>query len=318
MDFDAAARASGYRVYTTDFDQVRDIRDVFPEEEVARCRDAVEAYSLPYDDVLPGFPGRKTDAPELDAAVAELAHTVTHAVNETGIEPADTVLAFLLDNSGSIRDLRPVMARAMARVCAVLDSVGFDTPVVGHTTVEWKGGQSRKRWLSEGRPLLPGRLNDLLITVYKQPGEPTVDGDLRLYGLVAGKGAFKENIDGEALAWVAGRVNELEARHKAIVFVSDGDFPVDDSTMSQNPDSLLKDHKAAVVREIESSDIDLVNVVATTRADMKADPARSTFGGTLRDASEFVRAVTHAVDRAVRLAASQAYEAGLGEPGPRP
>jgi cobaltochelatase CobT len=207
-----------------------------------------------------------------------------------------------MDNSGSVRELRPLYARAMSRVCAVLDTLGFDTPVVGHTTVNWKGGESRKQWFAAERPIAPGRLNDFLVTIYKQPGQPTTEGDLRLYGLSSTKYSYKENFDGEALAWMAEKLEALPAENKTLIFVSDGDFPCDDSTLATNPASYLMDHRNAVIEEIQNaSDIALVQVVATTAEIKDANTDMPRFGGTTKQSSEFVRSITAAVDHALRM-----------------
>lgn len=242
-------------------------------------------------------------APNLEAAVGELRETVDSALAETGVSASESVIAFLIDNSGSMRDMGSFLARAMSRVCRVLDERGFDTPVVGHTTSRWKGGQSREKWVANGRLPAPGRLNDLLLTVYKEPGEPTIEGDLRLYGLANGR-HFKENIDGEALAWIATKVDALDAANKSIIFLSDGDIAMDDSTVAHNSSDFLDRHRSAVIAEIEASDIGLVHVVASTGKVEPPSTGMPTFGGgEVRNCSEIVRSMTCAVEHAIRMTA---------------
>jgi cobaltochelatase CobT len=53
-----------------------------------------------------------------------------------------------------------------------LERCGVKTEILGFTTRAWKGGQSREKWLSDGRPAHPGRLNDLRHIIYKQADEP--------------------------------------------------------------------------------------------------------------------------------------------------
>lgn len=304
MDFEAVARDVGYRAYTTEFDVVRDVRDAMTREELATACEVAENYLQVKDgfsESLPSLAGSKFDAEELEKAAVELEQAVALAISETGIDPSETVLGFLLDNSGSVRELKAIYARAMARVCGVLDGFGFDTPVVGHTTLDWKGGQSRRKWHEAGRERDPGRLNDLMITVYKQPGQPTVDGDLRLYGLNSGGASYKENIDGEALAWMAGAMEKLPAVNKTLVFVSDGNLPNDDSTKSVNQDGYLHRHLAAVIGEIEKSDISLVKVMAVGPLTEIKDEDRPEFGGNASQASRFLRSITAAVTHALRM-----------------
>ena len=319
MDFETVARDVGYKVFTTEFDVVRDIRQAVEREDLELACQVAENY-MRVDprgaDAVTMLTGTRADSVELDKAVAEMEETVSRAIAETGVDPAETVLAFLIDNSGSVRDIKALYARAMARVCGVLDGFGFDTPVVGHTTTEWKGGESRKKWIEAGRHYDAGRLNDMLITVYKQPGEPTLDGDLRVYGLNAGIGSYKENIDGEAIAWLATQLDQLTASHKSLIFVSDGDFPCDDSTLAVNPADYLMRHRNAVIREIEeNSDISLVQVVATT-ADKVGEPnsGMPRFGGRLGESSELVRSITAAVDHALRMKPAPALTTAVDGP----
>ena len=80
----------------------------------------------------------------------------------------DTAVTLLVDNSGSMRG-RPI---DMAAVCTdtlatTLEQCGVVTEVLGFTTAAWKGGQARKQWLEGGRPENPGRLNELLFTIFK-------------------------------------------------------------------------------------------------------------------------------------------------------
>ncbi|MCB1447751.1 MAG: hypothetical protein KDJ87_18700, partial [Rhizobiaceae bacterium] len=48
-----------------------------------------------------------------------------------------------------------------------LERCGVKVEILGFTTKAWKGGQSRERWLSSGKPPSPGRLNDLRHIIYK-------------------------------------------------------------------------------------------------------------------------------------------------------
>lgn len=302
MDFKAAAERTGYSIYTTEFDEIRDIREEYTKPTLEHFRDEAEEYlryggtssSSEYHD--------KRDAEELDQAISEFADTIRNAASESGIVPSATVIGFLMDNSGSVRNLRPVYARAMQRVCTVLDEIGFNTTVVGHTTTKWKGGEARNKWLANDRERVPGRLNDLLITVYKEPDEPMVEGDLRLYGLNSPSETYKENIDGEALAWMAEQMAEIDVDNRSLIFVSDGDFPCDDSTLSCHPADYLLDHRNAVIEEITTaSDISLVQVVATEGELNEASTDMPRYGGITKRSSELVRAIGQAVEHSLRM-----------------
>jgi cobaltochelatase CobT len=301
MDFEAAAKRTGYSVYTTEFDEVRDIRDVYTTPTLAEFRDEAEQYRQYGSPSRLASSNPKSDSEDLEKAVAEFRETLVNTMAETGIDPSESVIGFLLDNSGSIRNLRAVYARAMPRVCAALDSLGFDTCVVGHTTVRWKGGESRKKWLDTDRTKSPGRLNDLLITVYKYADEPMAEGDLRLYGLNCPSNEYKENIDGEALAWMAEQLDSTQSANKTLLYVSDGE-PVDDSTLSCHPADYLLNHRNAVIEEISSaSDIGLVQVIATEEDVREPNTDIPRFGGTTTKSSELVRAIGQAVEHALRM-----------------
>ncbi len=67
----------------------------------------------------------------------------------------------LLDNSGSMRG-RPISIAAICATCgADAGAVQREGEILGFTTRAWKGGQSRERWLAQGRPQMPGRLKRL-------------------------------------------------------------------------------------------------------------------------------------------------------------
>ena len=85
----------------------------------------------------------------------------------------DTVVTLLLDNSGSMRG-RPIMVAACCAdiLARTLERCGVKVEILGFTTRQWKGGQSRESWLAAGKPGNPGRLNDLRHIIYKAAGTP--------------------------------------------------------------------------------------------------------------------------------------------------
>jgi cobalamin biosynthesis protein CobT len=141
---------------------------------------------------------------------------------------SETLVAILLDNSGSMRgppgspvespmpvsgdcgDASAIMLMACATdvLVAALEQCGIKAELLGFTTVEWKGGRSRRDWLADGRPPNPGRLNDLHHIVYKE-ADATGLGARQSLGAMLDASLLKENIDGEALAWAHRR---LQAR----------------------------------------------------------------------------------------------------------
>ena len=166
----------------------------------------------------------------------------------------DTVVTLLIDNSGSMRG-RPITVAAMCGdiLARTLERCSVKVEILGFTTRAWKGGQSRERWVSEGKPRNPGRLNDLRHIIYKPADAPWRRARKNL-GLMLREGLLKENIDGEALLWAYRRLVSRPERRRILMVISDG-APVDDSTLSVNPGNYLERHLREVIREIEGRDM---------------------------------------------------------------
>jgi cobaltochelatase CobT len=172
----------------------------------------------------------------------------------------DTVVTLLLDNSGSMRG-RPIMVAACCAdiLARTLERCGVKVEILGFTTRQWKGGQTRERWLAEGKPAAPGRLNDLRHIIYKAADMPWRRARRNL-GLMMREGLLKENIDGEALAWAHSRLLARPEQRRILMMISDG-APVDDSTLSVNSGSYLERHLRQVIREIETrSPVELIAI----------------------------------------------------------
>ncbi len=169
---------------------------------------------------------------------------------EKQIREKNTVVSLLLDNSGSMRG-KPIITSAITTeiITKVLEKCNVNVEILGFTTREWKGGNSKKKWENLGKPSFPGRLNDLLHIIYK-------DADCRWsnckknLGLVLKDGLLKENIDGEALIWAYSRLNLRREKKKILVVISDG-APVDDSTLSTNTPDILDNHLKDIVDQIQ-------------------------------------------------------------------
>ena len=162
----------------------------------------------------------------------------------------DTVVTLLLDNSGSMRG-RPI---SIAAICAdvlarTLERCQVKVEILGFTTRAWKGGQAREEWLQAGRPMTPGRLNDLRHIIYKSADAPWRRARVNL-GLMMKEGLLKENIDGEALEWAHRRMERRREARRILMVISDG-APVDDSTLSVNPANYLEKHLRDVIAMIE-------------------------------------------------------------------
>jgi cobaltochelatase CobT len=169
---------------------------------------------------------------------------------EKDTEFRDTVVTLLIDNSGSMRG-RPI---SIAAICAdvlarTLERCNVKVEILGFTTRAWKGGQSREKWLQDGRAQQPGRLNDLRHIIYKSADAPWRRVRPNL-GLMMKEGLLKENIDGEALEWAHRRMVARPEQRKILMVISDG-APVDDSTLSVNPANYLEKHLRDVIAMVE-------------------------------------------------------------------
>jgi cobaltochelatase CobT len=172
----------------------------------------------------------------------------------------DTVVTLLLDNSGSMRG-RPIMVAACCAdiLARTLERCGVKVEILGFTTRQWKGGQTREQWLAAGKPGSPGRLNDLRHIIYKSADAPWRRARRNL-GLMMREGLLKENIDGEALAWAHSRLIARPEQRRILMMISDG-APVDDSTLSVNSGSYLERHLRQVIHEIETrSPVELIAI----------------------------------------------------------
>ena len=140
-----------------------------------------------------------------------------------------------------------------------LERCGVKVEILGFTTKQWKGGLSQKKWVDEGKPKNPGRLNDLRHIIYK-PADVPWRRTRKNLGLMLREGILKENIDGEALAWSYQRLINRKESRKIMMVISDG-APVDDSTLSVNPGNYLEKHLREIINLIENqSDIQLLAI----------------------------------------------------------
>ena len=199
------------------------------------------------------------DAARLARIIVTPGQSLSYKV-ERDTDFRDTVVTLLIDNSGSMRG-RPITVAAMSAdiLARTLERCGVKVEILGFTTRAWKGGQSREKWLADGKPANPGRLNDLRHIVYKPADAPWRRARKSL-GLMLREGILKENIDGEALLWAHNRLLSRTEERKILMVISDG-APVDDSTLSVNPGNYLERHLRDVIDYIETrSPIELVAI----------------------------------------------------------
>ncbi|MCB2134140.1 MAG: cobaltochelatase subunit CobT, partial [Rhodobacteraceae bacterium] len=254
-----------YSVYTTDFDEEIKAEDLAEPVELERLRAYLDQQLEPLKGAVSRLANKlqrrlqaqqnrswEFDLEEGILDAGRLARVVANPTTplsfkiEKDTEFRDTCVTLLLDNSGSMRG-RPI---SIAAICAdvlarTLERCQVKVEILGFTTRAWKGGQSRERWLAQGRPPQPGRLNDLRHIIYKGADAPwrRVRSNL---GLMMKEGLLKENIDGEALEWAHRRMIHRPEQRKILMVISDG-APVDDSTLSVNPANYLEKHLRDVI-----------------------------------------------------------------------
>ncbi len=162
----------------------------------------------------------------------------------------DTVVSFLIDNSGSMKRQRFQAVAILVDVyCRALELAGVSVEILGFTTTGWAGGESIKVWRKSGSPEYPGRLNDRLHIVYKDAGTSWRRSRYSISSLM-NPVHFKEGLDGEALQWAEHRLlNRVEGR-KCLVMISDG-APMESATSNHNDPFYLERHLKQVASRIE-------------------------------------------------------------------
>ena len=268
-----------YRAFTTRFDEVEDAANLCDPQELARLRVQLDRQLAHLQGVVSRLANRLQrklmaqqqrswefdleegllDAGRLERIVANPMHSLSFK-REKETQFRDTVVSLLIDNSGSMRG-RPISIAAMTAdlLARTLERCAVKVEILGFTTSQWKGGQSRRLWMERGKPANPGRLNDLRHIVYKSADTPWRRARKNL-GLMLREGLLKENIDGEALAWAHNRLAIRGEQRRILMVISDG-APVDDSTLSVNPGNYLERHLREVIAYIEDqSDIQLLAI----------------------------------------------------------
>ena len=317
-----------YKIFTTSFDEMVGAEELCDEEELDRLRAFLDKQLANLQGVVGRLANRLQrrlmaqqnrswdfDLEEGYLDPARLVRVVIDPMQPLSFKQErdtnfrDTVVTLLLDNSGSMRGRPITVAATCADILArTLERCGVSVEILGFTTRAWKGGQSREKWLKEGKPASPGRLNDLRHIIYKSADAPWRRARRNL-GLMMREGLLKENIDGEALLWAHNRLVARREQRKILMMISDG-APVDDSTLSVNPGNYLERHLRAVIEMIETrSPVELIAIGIghdVTRYYRRAV--------TIVDAEELAGAMT---EQLASLFADQAAAAGPSRGGAR-
>ncbi len=263
--------ADSYRAFTTKFDEIIEASELAPPEELNRLFENLMEKVRQYHTVTSRLATRLQrlllaqqtrqwmyeleddiiDNARLASIVARPETTTIYKI-EKDTDFRDTVVTLLIDNSGSMRG-RPISIAALSAdiLARTLERCGVKVEILGFTTRDWKGGNSRKAWLEAGRAAEPGRLNDLRHIIYKS-ADQRLSRARRNLGLMLKDGILKENIDGESILWAYQRLRARREQRKILMVISDG-APVDDSTLSANSGSYLDRHLREVIQTIERS-----------------------------------------------------------------
>ncbi|HVJ53918.1 MAG TPA: cobaltochelatase subunit CobT [Aliidongia sp.] len=270
---------TAYRAFTTAYDETIDAEELCDPDELTRLRHLLDQQLSHMQSVISRLANRlqrrlmakqqrtwEFDLEEGLLDTARLSRIVTNPAyplsykREKDTDFRDTAVSLLIDNSGSMRG-RPIGVAAMSAdiLARTLERCNVKVEILGFTTRAWKGGQSRERWIADGKPANPGRLNDLRHIVYKSADAPWRRAR-RSLGLMLREGILKENIDGEALLWAHSRLIARTEQRRILMVISDG-APVDDSTLSVNPGNYLERHLRQTIEMIErNSPVELVAI----------------------------------------------------------
>ena len=259
-----------YKIFTTQYDEVIRAENLENSGEAAKLRKTLDQQLIGFQDVITKLANKlqrqllakQNRAWEFDLEEglldsSKLPRIIMDPYNslsfkkEKDLDFKDTIVTLLIDNSGSMRG-RPI---TIAAICAdilsrTLERCLVKVEILGFTTKNWKGGQSRELWNKNSKPKTPGRLNDLRHIIYKGADTQWRQAKNNL-GLMLKEGLLKENIDGEAISWAYNRIQRRKEERKILMVISDG-APVDDSTLSVNSGDFLEKNLKKIVKFIES------------------------------------------------------------------
>jgi cobaltochelatase CobT len=258
-----------YKIYTNKFDEIIKAENLENYEDSIKLRKTLDQQLIGFQDIITKLANKlqrqllakqnrswEFDLEEGLLDSSKLPRVIMDPYNslsfkkEKDLDFKDTIVTLLIDNSGSMRG-RPI---TIAAICAdilsrTLERCSVKVEILGFTTKNWKGGQSREYWNKNGKPKPPGRLNDLRHIIYKSADCQWRQAKNNL-GLMLKEGLLKENIDGEAISWSFNRLIKRKEERKILMVISDG-APVDDSTLSANSGDFLEKHLKKTVKFIE-------------------------------------------------------------------
>ena len=268
-----------YKIFTSQYDEIIKAENLENSDEASKLRKTLDQQLIGFQDIITKLANKLQrqllakqnrawdfdleegllDSSKLPRIIIDPYNSLSFK-KEKDLDFKDTVVTLLIDNSGSMRG-RPI---TIAAICAdilsrTLERCSVKVEILGFTTKNWKGGQSREDWNKKSKPKLPGRLNDLRHIIYKSADTHWRQSKNNL-GLMLKEGLLKENIDGEAISWAFNRLKKRKEERKILMVISDG-APVDDSTLSVNSGDFLEKHLKKMVKFIEDkTDIEILAI----------------------------------------------------------
>jgi cobaltochelatase CobT len=271
--------ASAYHVFTTRFDEVVHARDLVSQDQKKHLRVQLDREISGHRRTAVKLANRLQNSLktlqkrawtfDLDDGVlntTRLSRLIIDPANplaykqEHEDKTRDTVVSFLIDNSGSMRGQPIALAAMFTDILAqALERCHVSTEILGFTTRQWRGGQTAQSWREKNKPNSPGRLSDLRHVIYKTADESWRKARQSL-GVMLWPDLLKENIDGEALLWAHQRLTGRQEQRRILVVISDG-VPADDATLTANSSGYLEAHLREVVDWIETrSSVELLAI----------------------------------------------------------
>ena len=258
-----------YKIFTNEYDEITKAENLENNDDAIKLRKTLDQQLISFQDIITKLANKLQrqllakqnrawdfdleegllDSSKLTRIIMDPYNSLSFK-KEKDLDFKDTIVTLLIDNSGSMRG-RPI---TIAAICAdilsrTLERCSVKVEILGFTTKNWKGGQSRELWNKKSKPKTPGRLNDLRHIIYKSADAQWRQAKNNL-GLMLKEGLLKENIDGEAILWAFNRLKKRREERKILMVISDG-APVDDSTLSVNSGDFLEKHLKKIVKFIE-------------------------------------------------------------------
>lgn len=265
----------GYRIFTTAYDRQVNVADLVRKDLLKDLRERLDRrvaaqgvniarlarelrllLGVPAND---GWDGGQEEGTIDGRRLAQLIASPTERrlFRIEHIEPTpDCLVSFLIDCSGSMKEYVESVAMLVDVLARALEQAGVASEILGFTTQAWNGGRARRDWGRAGRPLHPGRLNEVCNMVFKNADTSWRRARPQIAALFKGD-LFREGIDGEAVDWACARMRARTEERRLLIVLSDGS-PMDGATNLANDEHYLDHHlKEVVLRQEHTGGIEI-------------------------------------------------------------